>query len=212
MSVNICPTITAFNNSEYASQMEMIRPFTKRLHIDLMDGEFAPTKSPPLNSIQLLEGAINDIHLMYKQPSKELDELYRLGPSLVVVHYEAEGDLALFAEQLKSRNIKAGLAVLSNTEIDDALELLKHFDHALIFSGNLGYHGGEADLRLIEKVKRVRQELPYIEIGWDGGVNNSNALDLVKAGVNVLNVGSYIHSSSNPAEAYSELQDLTANI
>ncbi len=47
----ICPTVTAYDPHEYREQMERVEPFAKRIHIDLMDGHFAPTKSPGLKHV-----------------------------------------------------------------------------------------------------------------------------------------------------------------
>ena len=88
----ICPTVTAYDNHDYREQMEKLQSFAKRIHIDLMDGEFAPTKSPDLEHVWWPENVIADIHLMYKRPAEQLSWLIKLKPSLVVIHAEAECD------------------------------------------------------------------------------------------------------------------------
>jgi ribulose-phosphate 3-epimerase len=206
--VGICPTVTAYDLHEYRAQVERIVPFAERIHIDLMDGELAPTKSPPLDSIWLPEGIMSDIHLMYKHPMDYIEPLIRLKPNMVIIHFEALVDHAHFASELHGAGIKAGLALLQDTEVEETAELLHVFDQVLIFSGNLGHHGGEADLSLLDKVKQVREYQPLIEIAWDGGINSDNAKQLIDTGVDVLNVGGYIHRSSNPSTAYATLKAL----
>jgi ribulose-phosphate 3-epimerase len=202
----VCPTVTAFNAHEYRSQIELLELFAKRLHIDLMDGEFAPTKSPDLDTIWWPEGIIADVHLMYQRPALYLEQLIKLKPSLAIIHYEAEVDHADFAVQLQAAGIKAGLAMLQKTTVDDIAPLLSHFDHVMIFSGNLGHHGGSAvDLSLLDKVHAVHDQYPDIEIAWDGGINDQNAKKLVKGGVDVLNVGGFIHKAADPQAAYNQL-------
>ena len=73
---------------------------------------------------------------------------------------------------------------------------------------HLGFHGGEADLSLLDKVREVRQLYPEVEIGWDGGINDSNAAQLIVAGVDVLNVGGYVHKAPSPNDAYATLKTL----
>jgi len=80
------------------------------------------------------------------------------------------------------------------------------FDHVLVFSGNLGRHGGEADLGLLEKVRQIKAHHPEVEIGWDGGINDQNVKQLVEAGVEVLNVGGYIQKADDPEHAYATLK------
>lgn len=204
----ICPTVTAFDPHEYRVQIERLVPFAKRVHIDLMDGEFAPTKSPALNTIWWPSELTADIHLMYQRPADYLDQLIKLKPSLVVIHYEADVDHAAFAAKLQANGIKAGLAILSNTTIEQALPAMQNYDHSLVFSGNLGYHGGAANLGLLDKVRAIREQYPDMEISWDGGINDHNAKQLVDGGVDVLNTGGFIQKAGSPQEAYAKLEVL----
>lgn len=204
----IVPTITAYDMEQFAQQMKLISSFTDRVHIDLMDGEFAPTQSPHLSEIQWPHGITADLHLMYKRPMEYMETLLHMNPkpNLVVVHNEAEVHHMHLAAELHKEDIKVGLAILQDTPIEWAEQILHSFDHILIFSGNLGHHGGEADLGLLDKVAYIRRTHPEVEIGWDGGINNQNASELATAGVSVLNVGGGIHKADNPKEAYATLK------
>jgi ribulose-phosphate 3-epimerase len=78
-------------------------------------------------------------------------------------------------------------------------------DHVLIFSGDLGHFGGKANLSLLGKASELKALKPHVEIGWDGGVNEENALTLVNNGIDVLNTGGFIQRASDPASAYATL-------
>lgn len=201
---DICPTVTAFSLGEYAHQLERIA-FAKRVHIDLMDGQFAPSKSPGLDEIRLPHHHIVDIHLMYQEPMNALKQLIHLKPHMVVIHNEAYVHHMHFVAELHKHDIKAGLAILQDTPIDHAYQIMHSFDHVLVFSGHLGYHGGQADLGLLDKVAKIRAHHPDAEIGWDGGISADNVRALVDAGVDVLNVGGFIQNSSDPKAAYATL-------
>jgi pentose-5-phosphate-3-epimerase len=121
---------------------------------------------------------------------------------MIILHYESDANFHEIADILKSNHIKFGIALLQQTETAVLAQFKDIVDHVLIFSGNLGYFGGNVDMGLIEKVKEVKALNSKIEIGWDGGVNLSNAKYLVKNSVDVLNVGGYIHKSADPKEAY----------
>ncbi|HVV67376.1 MAG TPA: hypothetical protein VHB72_04930 [Candidatus Saccharimonadales bacterium] len=204
MSV-VCPTITAYDPHEYRRQMEAIQPFAKRVHIDLMDGQFAPTRSPGLNHAWWPENVAADIHLMYQRPITQLPLLIKLRPNLAIIHAEADVDHKHFADSLHKVGIRAGLALLQDTEVNTVKSIIKSFDHVLIFSGHLGYHGGHANLGLLDKVQEVHQLHPAAEIGWDGGINDKNAAPLAAGGVDVLNVGGFIQKAEDPATMYHQL-------
>lgn len=201
----ICPTITAFDSHEYREQMERVAPFAKRIHIDLMDGDFAPTKSPGLEQVWWSNGLTADIHLMYRRPMESLEQLVKLRPNMVIIHAEADVHHMHFAGELHKTGIKAGLAILHDTPVEKIYDIIHSFDQVLIFSGKLGYHGGEADMELFHKVRKVREHHPDAEIAWDGGINEHNAPKLIDAGVNVLNVGGFVQKSENPKDAYDKL-------
>ncbi len=209
---DICPTVTAFDTHQYREQMELLEPFAKRIHIDLMDGIFAPTVSPPLETIWWPENIVADMHIMYQKPMPHLEQLIKLRPHLVVIQYEAELDHAAFAAKLQAAGIKAGLGLLQKTTVEEVVPLLAHFDHVMIFSGNLGHHGSTADLGLLEKVRQVREQFPDMEIAWDGGITDQNARQLVEGGVDVLNVGGFIHKAASPQQAYAKLETVVKSL
>lgn len=201
----IVPTVTAYDTHEYRQQMQRIEPFAERIHIDLMDGEFAPTKSPDLTHIWWPHHIKADVHLMYMHPAKAINQLLHLKPHMVVIHAEAKADHMYLASLLHKEGIKAGIALLADTPVASVERELHSFDHALVFSGNLGYHGGAANLSLLNKVKEIRKLDHEIEIGWDGGINERNARQIIDGGSEVLNTGGAIQKSDNPENAYATL-------
>lgn len=203
--VSICPTVTATEPHTYRDQIERVAPLAARLHIDLMDGDFVPTKSPGLDQIWWPVDNIADIHLMYRRPADSIAQLLKLRPNLVIIHNEAEVHHMEFAALLHREGIKSGLAILQTTPIEHALQIMHSFDHILIFSGHLGFQGGKADLDLLDKVKYVRLHHPAAEIGWDGGINAENIKLIVDAGVTVLNIGGYIQRAQDPQKAFADL-------
>ncbi|OGL31078.1 hypothetical protein A3F37_04370 [Candidatus Saccharibacteria bacterium RIFCSPHIGHO2_12_FULL_41_12] len=205
----VCPTVTAFDIGEYNRQMRVNTSFAKRIHVDLMDGVFAPSKSPNLCDIWLPQIAISDIHLMYQKPHDYLEELIRLRPNMVIIHAEADAHHMHFAAELHKEGIKAGLAVLADTSIESVERIMHSFDQILVFSGNLGYQGGSAvDLSLLRKADYVKEHHPEAELAWDGGISDQNAKQLADGGIDVLNTGGYIQKADNPQANYNKIMDL----
>lgn len=204
----VCPTITSENNHQYREQMERVAPYVKRVHIDFMDGEFAPSKSAGLQQAWWPEKLVADLHVMHQNPEKDVDQIIRLKPHLAIVHAEANGNFVVIARKLQEANIKVGVALLAKTSVDVIKPALEYLDHVLIFSGDLGHFGGQADLHLLEKVKQAKELKHTLEIGWDGGISDANIQALVEGGVDVLNVGGYIQRAENPKERYDILHNL----
>lgn len=204
----VCPAILAENKADYNRQLKDTAKFAKRVHLDLMDGIFTSSKSPKLSDIVVPNNLQLDIHVMFQNPSAELPAIIELKPSLVIVHAEADGHFVEIARELHRHGIKAGVALLPETPVDTIEPALDAIDHVLVFSGDLGHFGGEADLTLMDKAEWCKEMKPSIEVGWDGGVDDSNAFKLAEGGVDVLNVGGYIQKSQNPKGSYQRLQNL----
>jgi pentose-5-phosphate-3-epimerase len=208
----IVPTVTAYDEYNYNEQLKVLKPFAGQVHIDLMDGDFAPTRSPSLSHVWWPTGMTADIHLMYRRPMEVIERLIELRPRLVIIHNEADVHHMDFAARLHAAGIEAGLALLHDTPVEYVYQIMHSFDHLLIFSGNLGYQGGSnADLGCLDKVAKIRQQYPEVEIGWDGGINSLNAKLLVDGGIDVLNVGGFIKHADNPEKAYAELMEKISN-
>lgn len=203
----VCPTITAEETREYNRQLSRIRTIVPRIHIDLADDLFTPRQLISPGQVHFPKELITDIHIMVEEPAAHLMTLISLQPHLVVIHCEAKGDLKEFMQNLQKVDIKAGIALLPDTEVKDAEEFIAIADHVLIFAGHLGYQGGKADMKQAEKIAQVRALKAGIEIGWDGGVNLENAPTLAAAGVDVLNVGGYIQNATDPQAAYLRLTE-----
>ncbi len=198
----VCPSVTAPDAQAYREEMALVAPFAERVHIDFCDGVFAPIRLVNLAQAYWPDGMLADLHLMYQKPGDYLETAISLKPQLVIIQAEAEGDLVAMLRELHAVGIKAGVALLQNTQPDSAHEVIVEADHVLIFSGELGHFGGHVDFELLKKVPKIRAINPNVEICWDGGVNAENAAQLALGGVDVLVVGGAIQKAPDAAEAY----------
>ena len=204
----ICPTTTPKTPAEFDEQMQRILPLSNRIQIDLMDEAFTGVRnSMSLDDVWWPAHITADIHLMYSQPFDYLEQIIMMEPSLLIVHVETMFHHMHFSAELHKAGIKSGLAILPETPVENIEQIMHSFDHLLIFSGNLGHFGGTADLSLLDKVRRIKEHHPEVEIGWDGGVNAENARALVEGGVDVLNTGGYVNTAQDPRAAYKTLVD-----
>lgn len=189
------------SSREYREAIERVAEFAERIHIDFADGVFAPTKLEPIEDAWWPVGMLIDFHIMYQHPLEHIETVIMHQPSLAIVHAEADGAWE-FLSELEGLGINRGVALLKDTPAEAVKPYLDDLDHVLVFSGDLGYYGGKADLGLLDKVKRLKEMKPDLEIGWDGGVNDETAKALAAGGVDVLNVGGAIQKAADPKSAY----------
>ncbi|MGH7218467.1 MAG: hypothetical protein ACREGE_03455 [Candidatus Microsaccharimonas sp.] len=201
----VVPTIMVETIDQLRESTERLKPFARRVHVDISDGEFAPTFLLGADQLFWPEGWEVDVHAMVARPSEYIAQLIQLKPSLVILHAETQEDIVPHLQALKQAGIKAGIGLLKTTVPATVQAAIENADHVMIFSGDLGRHGGTASMMQLEKIRLIRKIKPSVEVGWDGGVNVENAYTLTQGGVDVLNVGGEIAKSSNPTETYNQL-------
>lgn len=201
----IAPAITEESADAYKVQVERMHEFTERAHIDLCDGEFAPTFTVGAAQLWWPQEWIVDVHAMVARPSEHVESLVSLKPHLIIFHAETSEDIVPVLQYVKKIGIKAGLALLRPTVPSTVAPAINEADHVMIFTGELGRHGGTASLMQLEKVRLIRAIKPNVEIGWDGGVTIDDAFSIANGGVDVLNVGGALASAADPKAVYEQL-------
>lgn len=205
-TVTLVPTLMTDDKQVYRNLVETFNTFTRRVQIDVTDDEFTPNRTLDITNVWWPNEWQADLHFMALYPSKYIDTIIRLHPSLCILHAEANEDLTPTFAKLKEAGIKTGLALLPQTYPGNVKSYLETIDHVLIFAGKLGQQGVGSDLMQMEKIPLIRELRPTVEIGWDGGANMSNIRALSHAGIDVINVGAAISKSENPAAAFSTLK------
>ena len=198
----IVPTILTNDAGKYRSFIEAYYHFAKRIQVDISDGLFTPNPTVSETGIWWPSGWLCDVHMMVSMPSTHVDNLRTLNPNMVIFHAEVQEDLMPSLMRLKDAGIKVGVALLKTSFPGKYADYIRAVDHALLFSGNLGSYGGEADLLQLEKVEVLRSINPDIEVGWDGGAKMDNVREIARAGVDIINVGSAIAAAEKPREVF----------
>lgn len=72
---------------------------------------------------------------------------------------------------------------------------------------NPGYGGPKYIKQAVEKIKALRAMKPNLHISVDGGVNESNAPELIEAGANVLVAGGGVFKANDKKFAIDALKN-----
>jgi len=203
---SVAPTILAETPDDYAARIERVKPFAKRLHIDICDGVFIDTKTVGLSQVYDIDGVPFDLHLMVTHPESQVENIVALQPQLVIIHFEAHSDTDSIFRQLRELGIRVGLAINPETTVEQVKDYLPNLDHLLVFTGRLGHNGGEFRVDCLEKIGQARLINPNLEIAVDGGVNQETGRLAIEAGANLLDCGSFIHDAPDPEIAYVALE------
>ena len=184
---------------------------TDWLHIDVMDGNFVDCISfGSTVQSRIKTGMLKDTHLMVENPLEQIDFFADAGSDMITFHLESSSDTAETIGKIRSRGIKAGVAIKPGTPAEAIFPYLTSIDMALVMTVEPGYGGQSFIPSTLEKVSAIKEKCaelgvsPYIQV--DGGINGETAEVAVAAGANVLVSGTYLIRAESPADAVKSLK------
>lgn len=179
------------------------------IHMDVMDGKFVSQNTLSYQELRELSSFSNkklDVHLMMDNPEEYINNIKDLNNiENITIHLEIDKDIKKILSMIKSLDIKRGISIKPNTDINKLLPYLNDIDLILVMTVEPGLGGQPfietSTARLKEIKKLIKDKDILIEV--DGGIN-SNTINLVKD-ADIVVVGSYITCSDDPISKINSL-------
>ncbi len=211
--MEIIPGILEKDWSEIQRKIEQVLPFVKTIHIDLIDGKFAPntTFSDPLPFLKYTHSASSgqapefELHMMVEEPINFLKPWAEVGFRRFLGHTEKMSDQIEFVAQGQLLG-EVGLALDVKTPLSVVKIPFEDLDSILLMSVAAGFSGQQFESSALEKIKEVASKT-FIPIEVDGGINDSNIAEIKNAKASSCAVTSFIFSG-NPNEQYKKLTEV----
>jgi ribulose-phosphate 3-epimerase len=147
---------------------------------------------------------------MITKPEKYLERFIDAGLDWISFHLEATGKAEQCIEYIQGRKVKAGLAINPPTPLDEVRDYIEKLDYLLIMTVNPGFYGQKFIEEVLGKIEDARE---YITkkgldclIQVDGGINAANALQVCRAGADIVVAGAGIFKTDDYAKAIEELR------
>lgn len=183
------------------------------LHFDVADTSFTPTVSfgPKIvASVLKRVGVPGEVHLMVKNPPQLFEQLAEAGASRVYFHAECALSPFRFIARLRDLGLEPAIALNPATEVHSIELLLPDVSAVLVLLVEPGLGGQKMMKRLLGKVAQLRELREREGLGFaiavDGGIKPENVAEVVKAGADIVVVGSAIFASGDPESAAREIK------
>jgi ribulose-phosphate 3-epimerase len=209
----IAPSILAADFARLGEALEVIKAAGASLvHVDVMDGHFAPEISvglPVLASLRKATDLALDVHLLIERPERYAERFVDAGADRIAIHVEATPHVRRVLEQIRGRGAKAGVAVNPSTPLEAVGEVMGEVDFLNILTAEPSLHeqpfisASTAKLRATAQMRADRR-LDFT-IQAEGGIGPEKIEHLARAGADILVAGSAIFDSVDPRARLGEM-------
>ncbi len=175
------------------------------LHLDVMDGVFVPNITfgmPMVKALKTRNILPLDVHLMITKPEKYVGQFCDCGADIVTFHPDASDDVAGALKIIKDKGVKCGLVLNPDKPLELVRPYLDDIDVLLIMSVYAGFGGQKFIPESLNKLKQAKKliEGKNVLLEVDGGVDETNAKDILACGVDIMVAGSAVYKSENPSK------------
>lgn len=201
------------------------------LHIDVMDGHFAPNITVGQIIVQTVRSVTKlpiEAHLMIEHPGMYIDSFADAGADIISIQAECYGQLRRQCREfgqfpkevdsidaakarkdilrIKEKGKRVFMVINPGTPLCIDV-LLNDLDGVMIMSVNPGFARQKFMPGVLPKIQNLRRKFSG-DIEVDGGINETTAPEAVKAGANILATASYFFGSDKPKDVVKYLKGL----
>jgi ribulose-phosphate 3-epimerase len=213
--VRIAPSILSADFSRLGEEIrDAEEAGADLIHVDVMDGHFVPNITIGPLVVKAARKATSvplDVHLMIEDPDKYIKEFADSGADIITVHEEACVHLHRTVQNIRECGVRAAVSLNPATPVRNLDLILPYVDMVLVMSVNPGFGGQKFIPEAISKIQALKSIITErrlkIDIEVDGGVNIDNIADVVRAGADIVVMGSAFYNSENYAGTIKKVRE-----
>lgn len=193
----LSPSLYAANLLNLENELNFLEQNkVKNLHFDVMDGNFVEVISIGQLMLERILKNYNfkvDVHLMCNNNLNFIKSIDLSKIECLTIHIESL-DFLESLNYLKTQNVKIGIALKPQTNIEEVKKYITEVDLILPMSVTPG-KSGQQFIDITEKISKLRQWKFESDIQVDGGINDQTLKQCLFNGANNFVIGSYIFNN-----------------
>ncbi|MBW2986022.1 ribulose-phosphate 3-epimerase [Candidatus Woesearchaeota archaeon] len=206
---HIVHAILVKSKKALVERLKKVRPYVKRVQIDIIDNKFAKNKTIGPKSMVKTK-LKTEIQLMVKDVDKYVNDFIKLKPWMIIFHIESCKNAKHVNElikKIKKAKIKVGIALNPKTKASKVKPYINQVDQILVMTVKPGWGGQKFLKKMLPKIRQIRKWNKNINIEVDGGVAVGTLCLAKKAGANVFAAGGAIHKAKDIKTAVHQLKN-----
>ena len=196
--IEIVPSILSADLTRLGEQVrEAVDGGADRIQVDVMDGHFVPNLTFGPGVVEAVRSVTDlpiEAHLMVERPDLFIQQFARAGATVIIVQVESTTSLYRTVTRIKDLNVKAAVAINPATGVETLREIAPYIDMVNVMTVEPGFGGQAFIASSPEKIRRLREVAPEVEIEVDGGIDVETAPAVAAAGATVLVAGSAVYA------------------
>jgi ribulose-phosphate 3-epimerase len=206
----VIPGILEKNWQEIENKIELLQSFSRIIHIDVIDGKFAPNATflDPKPFEKYTKDFLFEAHLMVEEPINYLESFAKAGFKRFLGHIEHMSSQEEFVARGELLG-EVGLALDANTPLENLKADYLDLDCILLMTVKAGLSAQEFLPEVLEKVKKIKEKA-QIPVEVDGGINDLTLPQVLSYGANRFVTTSFLFSGS-PKANYEKLVSLISS-
>jgi ribulose-phosphate 3-epimerase len=169
-----------------------------RVQVDVMDGHFVPNLTFGPDTVAAVKRAAPELpveaHLMVERPEQFVAAFARAGADYILVQVESTYSLYRTVQSISEAGSRPGLVLNPATPVEMLREIWRYVSMVNVMTVEPGFGGQRFIDSSPDKIRRVCEMAPGLDVEVDGGIDSESAPKVVAAGARLLVAGSSVFS------------------
>ncbi|PWJ51275.1 ribulose-phosphate 3-epimerase [Faecalicatena contorta] len=221
---HISPSMITLDMCNLEQQCKLVEEAgLEMIHVDILDGHFSPSMPLGLDTVKQLRKKTNlefEAHVMVTDSQFFVDELIEAGASQIVFHIETCDHVDGMLNYIRSKGVRAGVALKPATPLCELEYILDKCDAVLLMLINPGFAQVKGEEQTPYSARKIHELHEMIKVRGldtkvilDGRISPENIKTFGMSGeANIFVAGSTCIKKENPAESMKQLKDLEDQI